>query len=173
MKLSLTALLAGTIIALIEETLFRGAMLTAVKKHGSVLFAIFASSFIYALVHFLQPSDNFSTQALNWGSGFALLKDAFYPLTQINIIFDSFIALFLAGVLLAIVRLRSDRIAYCIGIHAGWVLAIKVFKRVTDTNVDSDYAFLTGSYDKVIGYLAAVCIAVFIILLFKYQKNST
>lgn len=58
------------------------------------------------------------------------------------------------------------------GIHAGWVLAIKVFKRVTDTNALSDYAFLTGSYDKVIGYLAAICIAVFIILYLSLQNKS-
>ncbi len=173
LSLFLTALLSGVLIALIEETLFRGAMLTAIKKNGSVFFAILASSFIYAMVHFLQPSDDFNSQALNWGSGFALLKDALYPLIQVKIIFDSFIALFLAGALLAIVRLRCNRIAYCIGIHAGWVLAIKFFKRVTDSNVHSDYAFLTGNYDKVIGYLAAACIAVFIILLLKFMKRST
>ncbi|MEM7402236.1 MAG: CPBP family intramembrane glutamic endopeptidase [Pseudomonadota bacterium] len=172
LSLFLTALFAGVLIALIEETLFRGAMLTAIDKYGSVFFAILASSFIYALVHFLQPSDDINSQVLNWGSGFALLKDALNPLIQVKFIFDSFIALFLAGALLAIVRLRRNRIAYCIGIHAGWVLAIKVFKRVTDSNAYSDYAFLTGSYDKVIGYLAAVCIAVFIIFLLKYMKNS-
>ncbi len=171
LSLLFTAMLAGLIIALIEETLFRGAMLTAIKKHSTAMFAIVASSFIYAMVHFLQPSDAFSAQALNWSSGFALLKDAVHPLTQVNVIFDSFIALFAAGVLLAIVRLNSNRIALCIGIHAGWVLTIKVFKRVTDSNIHTEFTFLTGSYDKVIGYLAAVCLTVFIIFLLKYKKT--
>ena len=70
-------------------------------------------------------------------------------------------------------RIRTNRIALCIGIHAGWVITIKIFKRITDTNVQSDYAFLTGSYDKVIGYLAAACIAIFIVLLLNIQTQNT
>lgn len=170
--LFLTSLLAGLVIALLEETLFRGAMLTALKKHGSTMFAILATSIIYALVHFLQPTIEFDANSLNWGSGIALLKNSFLSLTQLSTIIDSFIALFLAGVLLAVVRIRSSKIALCMGIHAGWVLAIKIFKRVTDTNALSDYAILTGSYDKVIGYLAAICIAVFIILYLILQNKS-
>ncbi len=170
--LFVTSLLAGLIIAFMEETLFRGAMLTAIEKHGSAICAISATSFIYALVHFLEPTIEFDTNTLHWGSGFALLKNSFLPLTQISSIFDSFIALFLAGVLLALVRLRSNRIAFCIGIHAGWVIVIKMFKRITDTNVQSEYAFLTGSYDKVIGYLAAVCIVLFIFLYLKTQNKK-
>ena len=170
--LFLTSMLAGLVIALLEETLFRGAMLTAIKKHGSVIFAIVTTSFIYALVHFLQPTIEFDANSLSWSSGFTLLKNSFLSLTQVSTIIDSFIALFLAGVLLAVVRIRSNKIALCMGLHAGWVLAIKIFKRVTDTNALSDYAFLTGSYDKVIGYLAAICIAVFIILYLILQNNS-
>ena len=170
--LLLASILAGLVIALLEETLFRGAMLAAIKKHGSAMFAIVATSFIYALVHFLQPAIEFDANSLSWGSGFVLLKDSFLSLTQVSMIIDSFIALFLAGVLLAVVRIRSNKLALCMGIHAGWVLAIKVFKRVTDTNALSDYAFLTGSYDKVIGYLAAICIAVFIILYLSLQNKS-
>jgi len=172
LALLITALLAGIIIALIEETLFRGAMLTAIKQQSSFFFAAMSTSFIYALVHFLQPSIEIQADAINWASGFVFLKDALLQLTKVSEIFDSFIALFLAGVLLAIVRLRNNRIALCIGIHAGWVIAIKVFKRVTDSVPNSDYAFLTGSYDKVIGYLAAACITVFIFLLLKLSENN-
>ncbi|MDH3608591.1 MAG: CPBP family intramembrane metalloprotease [Gammaproteobacteria bacterium] len=172
LNLVITALIAGLIIAFIEETLFRGAMLSAIKKRSSVTFAIIVTSIIYALVHFIQPDIELDSNTLNWTSGFILLKDALPGLADMNQIFDSFIALFLAGVLLSIVRIRTNRIALCIGIHAGWVIAIKVFKRVTDTNVYSDYAFLTGSYDKVIGYLAAVCIVIFILLLIILQNQN-
>ncbi|MEJ2114545.1 MAG: hypothetical protein P8X88_00420 [Gammaproteobacteria bacterium] len=51
-------------------------------------------------------------------------------------------------------------------------MVIKVFKRVTDSNYHSDYAFLTGSYDKVIGYLAAASIMIFILLLLKNLKEN-
>lgn len=167
LALLLTALVAGILIGLIEETLFRGAMFTAIKQQSSFLFAAITTSFIYALVHFLQPTIEINPDTLNWTSGFTFLQDALFQLTKVSEIFDSFVALFLAGALLAIIRLRSNRIALCIGIHAGWVLAIKVFKRVTDSNPHSDFAFLTGNYDKVIGYLAAACITCFIIFLIK------
>jgi membrane protease YdiL (CAAX protease family) len=165
-----TALIAGLIIALIEETLFRGAMLSAIKKHSSVFFAIVVTSLMYASVHFIEPNIDYDTNSLHWASGFVLVKDALSSIFEVNRIADSFIALFLAGVLLALVRIRSNRIALCMGIHAGWVMAIKTLKSVTDSNWQSEYAFLTGSYDKVIGVLAAVIIAASIVL---YLKNST
>jgi len=171
--LLLTSLIAGLIIGFIEETLFRGAMLSAIKKHGSVIFAVIASSLVYALIHFAQPEIELDQATLSWGSGFILVKNALLGMTDFPRIFDSFIALFLAGVLLSVVRLRTNRIAFCIGIHAGWVLVIKVFKRVTDSHAVSEYAFLSGSYDKVIGYLAAVSIMFFIFLILKFQVFKT
>ena len=171
--LILTALISGLIIGFLEETLFRGAMLSAVKKHSSTIFAVVATSLFYALVHFIQPDIELKADSLHWSSGFVLLKNAFAGFANFPGIADSFIALCLAGVLLAIVRLKTNNIALCIGIHAGWVIVIKVFKRVTDSNPNSEYAFLTGNYDKVIGYLAAICITVFITLtLTLLQKND-
>lgn len=165
-----TALIAGLIIALIEETLFRGAMLSAIKKHSSTMFAIAVTSLIYAAVHFIEPNLDYETNSLHWASGFVLVKDALSSVANITYIADSFLALFLAGVLLALVRIRSHRIALCMGIHAGWVMAIKTFKSFTDSYAQSEYAFLSGSYDKVIGYLAAISI---IVAIFLYLKRSS
>ncbi len=172
--LLITAVAAGLVIALIEETLFRGAMLTAIQRQSSNLFAVFSTSFLYAFVHFIEPKTNVVSHTLNWSSGFILLKYAFLPLLEPTKIVDSFIALFLAGVLLAIIKIRTNRLAICIGIHTGWVFTIKIFKRVTDSNTYSEYAFLTGSYDKVIGYLAAICIiiAIVICIRMKYRPQK-
>ncbi len=170
--LILTALISGLIIGFLEETLFRGAMLSAVKRHSTSIFAIVTTSLFYAAVHFLQPDIELKADALDWASGFVLLKNAFAGFANLSGIVDSFIALFLAGTLLAIVRLKTNNIALCIGIHAGWVIVIKVFKRVTDSNPSSEYAFLTGSYDKVIGYLAALCIITFIALTLRILRKD-
>ena len=169
-SLLLTALLAGIIIAFIEETLFRGTMLTAIQRQSSIIFAIFSTSFIYAIVHFLEPDTYLNPNTLNWASGFIAIKNAFLPLLQPIQLIDSFIALFLAGIFLALVKLRTNKLALCIGIHAGWVFTIKIFKRLTNSNINTEYAYLTGSYDKVIGYLAAFCIAIAIII---YISNKT
>ncbi|MEJ2114546.1 MAG: hypothetical protein P8X88_00425 [Gammaproteobacteria bacterium] len=55
LALFVTSLAAGFIIAILEETLFRGAMLSAIKKQSSVFFAVVVTSLFYASVHFIQP----------------------------------------------------------------------------------------------------------------------
>ncbi len=162
--LLVTALVSGIAVALIEETFFRGALLTAVLRHGTASLAVVSTSVFYALVHFLQPEMHMDPDTLGWTSGFALLSDAFAFLYSPLQVFDSFLALFAAGLLLALIRVRSSCLALCIGIHAGWVFAIKVFKRVTNSNDDSTYAFLAGTYDQVIGYLAVVFLVLAIAL---------
>ncbi len=195
--LLITALASGLLIALIEETFFRGAMLGAMRRHSSIPFAVVTTSFIFAFIHFLRPtghpypddttSHTFhllpsleNPQHLNapdWSSGFTAIKNAFAFLPQPLHIADSFIALFLAGCLLGVVKIRSNTLATCMGIHAGWVFAIKVFKRVTDSNDHVGYAaaWLTGDYDGVIGYLASICLACAIIIYIgmKNRVNST
>lgn len=169
-SLVLIALIAGVIIGLIEETIFRGVMLTSIQKQSSALFAIITSSSIYALIHFLEPSIIIETPS--WLSGFEILHSALQPLLQPELIFDSFLALLLAGIFLAVIKVRTQQLVLCIGIHAGWVFTIKVFKRMTDANAASEFAFLTGNYDKVIGYFAALCIALAIIIFLNASKRN-
>ena len=67
---------------------------------------------------------------------------------------DSFLALAAVGVFLSLIRLKTGSLAQCIGVHAGWVLVIKVFRKMTDLDPMSPWAFLVGNYDGTIGYLA-------------------
>ena len=77
-----SALVAGSIVALIEETLFRGALLTAVLRRSSVLLAVVSTSLFYSLVHFLQPEQELDPHSLDWASGFVLLLDAVVTLLK-------------------------------------------------------------------------------------------
>ncbi len=166
------ATITGLLVGLIEETLFRGAMLNAIQRYNSALFAVVTTSFIYAFIHFLRPEIHLDASTLDWSSGFAVVNNAFLALLHPIQIVDSFIALFLAGMLLAIINVRGNQLATCIGIHAGWVFTIKVFKRATDSNTSSEYAYLAGNYDNVIGYLAAVCIALTIVIYLGMRKRT-
>ncbi len=167
-----SALVAGSIVALIEETLFRGALLTAVLRRSSVLLAVVSTSLFYSLVHFLQPEQELDPRSLDWASGFVLLLDAVVTLLKPLLYLDTFIALFFAGMLLALIRIRTGSLAICIGIHAGWVFAIKIFKRLTNSNDTSPFAFLTGTYDHVTGYLAAACLLAAILVYMKISQRS-
>jgi len=151
-KLILKALLAGIVVALIEETLFRGLFFTLAKKWHNSITAVLVSSFFYALLHFIKPVQNIDQNNLSFSSGFEVIINAFQGLTALQV--DDFLALFTVGILLALVRLRTQSLIYCMGLHASWVFLIKVCKDLTDSNNASDWAFLTGSYDGIIGWFS-------------------
>lgn len=153
----LAGLAGGLLVGLIEETFFRGAVLGAIARRHSVVSGVVLSSLLYAALHFVKPVGA-PTDAVLWYSGLVVLGQAFGQYLAFSQIADSFLALFLAGVFLSLVRQRSGHIAYCIGLHAGWVLVIKVAKHYTDAGAGSALGFLVGTYDGIIGYMAAAWI---------------
>lgn len=155
----LEGLLTGLLVALIEETFFRGAMFTAVDRHSGLWPAALLTSLLYAGLHFLTTDYEAPPRALEWYSGFVSLAYMFEQYAEPAALVDSFLALFAVGVFLALVRARTGHIAVCIGLHAGWVMTIKLTKEVTTTNDNATLAFLAGNYDGVIGYLTFLLIA--------------
>ncbi|MGH8503831.1 MAG: lysostaphin resistance A-like protein [Gammaproteobacteria bacterium] len=155
----LEGLLAGLLVAPIEETFFRGAMFTAVARHSGLWPAALLTSLLYAALHFLTTDYDVPAGALEWYSGLVSLGYMFEQYTQPAALVDSFLALIAVGMFLALVRARTGHIATCIGLHAGWVMTIKLTKDVTVTNESARFSFLAGDYDGVIGYLALALIA--------------
>jgi membrane protease YdiL (CAAX protease family) len=153
------ALAAGLLVGVIEETFFRGALFTAIRRRGTAAAAITWSAVLYAAVHFLKPGALGSGQVLDWVTSGRVVVEAFTGAADWRNL-DSFFALVLVGVFLGLVRERTRHIGWCIGLHAGWVFVIQVARYLTDGNDASPYAFLAGSYDGVIGWLAAGWLAV-------------
>lgn len=146
--------LAAMLIAVIEEAWFRGALQTVITRIFSAPSAILAISAFYALSHFLRPDATVDGQPVQFLSGFTALLSGVvsFPLAAMA---DSILALFIAGVLLGILRARHGNIAMCIGVHAGWVFVIKVYKKFTYINPQAELNALVGQYDGVLGWLAA------------------
>lgn len=164
------SLFSGLIIALIEETLFRGLFFNiALRLHNAVT-AIFISSFFYATLHFIKPYIHIDSNTLGIFSGFEVISNAFAGLTQLQP--DDWFALFAVGILLALVRFKTNTIAYCIGLHASWVLLIKVTKKLTSENSNSDLLIFTGHYDGVIGWLAFAWLIVVSITFHLITRNN-
>jgi membrane protease YdiL (CAAX protease family) len=155
------ALLAGLAVGFVEETFFRGAIYAGIRRDGGLWTAVILSSVIYAALHFVRTQPFDPSEPLGWTSGFPLLVTAFHKFGS-PAIWDSFVALMAAGAFLALLRAWTGNIALAIGVHAGWVMMIKLGKRVTDPVPDSGYGFLSGTYDQVIGWLAAAWLAVLI-----------
>lgn len=151
---ALAALIGGLLIGLLEELFFRGALYSAIRRHASVGAAAVGSAALYALVHFLKPHELPPGVVFDWAGTWSMFLHVFVSLFQWQHL-DSLIALFSAGLFLALVRERSGHIGWSIGLHAGWVFVIQLTRRVTDGDEASSLAFLAGQYDGVIGWLAA------------------
>ncbi|WP_295385689.1 CPBP family intramembrane glutamic endopeptidase [uncultured Thiodictyon sp.] len=153
------ALLGGLLIGVLEETFFRGALFSAIRRReGWVAAAVFPAA-LYALVHFLKPGHLPAGMAFDWSGAFYMVSHVFVDgLRWQNL--DSLAALFVAGVLLALVRERTGHIGWCIGLHAGWVWLIQTTRALTDANPDAQLSFLVGSYDEFIGVLTMAWVGV-------------
>ncbi len=158
------ALGIGLAVALLEETVFRGVLFAAARRLSGYGAAIAISAFYYAILHFLRSRWTGDPATVGWDTGFRIAADGFAHLAAMTP--DSFLALFLAGMFLACVRVALPRgLGYCVGLHAGWVFVIKTAKSLTHAVPEAQSSFLVGSYDGFIGYLSSAWIAVLIVML--------
>lgn len=148
----LKGLIAGLVVASIEETFLRGAMHTAIERESGARAAIVLTALVYAAVHFLNRT-RIPHDSVDWASGLALLSGTFSAWERPAASIDSFLALFAVGVLLGMVRARTGHIAACIGLHAGWVWIIAIARELTTRNPEAAWRSLVGSYDGLVGYL--------------------
>jgi len=154
---SMHVLIGGLITGLLEETFFRGALYSAIRRRGSALRAILWSSFLFALLHFMKPHALPEGVAFDGAATWEMLIQVFAGVLQWKHV-DSMTALFLVGIFLALVRERSGHIGWCMGLHAGWVFVIQVTRHLTDGSEASPHAWLVGGFDGTIGWLAALWI---------------
>ena len=164
----LAGLLSGILVAFIEETFFRGAMYHGMRRHSPVLTATLTTALLYAAVHFIHaPMPEHGTN-IGWQSGWEMLAGMFHSYQSFGGIVDSFVALLAAGLFLALIRERTGNIALCTGIHAGWVLTIKLVKETTDAATGTPAALLIGSYDGIIGWAAAAVLGLVTLWYWRY-----
>jgi uncharacterized protein len=154
--LVLSGIVSGLTIALIEETFFRGVLYSAVARTSGTIAAIVAPSALYACVHFLGGRLRVPAEDVRWQHGFEVLAKLFERYADPLGLADSWLALFMLGVLLSLVRMRTGSIAASMGLHAAGVAAIAVLRELTLVNEAAPTAFLVGNYDGVLGW-AALC----------------
>jgi len=115
------------VVALLEEFLFRGAMLGLLMRRTRSFSALLFVSFLYSIVHFLKPMENVDTGAITWASGFQLLPYSFHQFTQPMLLLGGFCTLFAIGYVLGQTRLRTRSLWMPCGLHAGWIAGNRVF----------------------------------------------
>ena len=151
-----STLAVAALIAVVEETLFRGLLLAGLRRKLPLFAAVGTSSLYYAALHFLKtktPVDYAQQTAI---SGLQLVGEAFANWLNPEIL-SALIALFVVGCFLAVIRIhQSQSLGLCIGCHAGWVWQIKLSKDLFNLNPRADYLFLVSHYDGVVGPLVSV-----------------
>jgi membrane protease YdiL (CAAX protease family) len=169
LKVLAQGLLGGLAVGFIEETFFRGALQGGIRRRGGgTVVAVLLPSLLYAALHFLKPQQ-VAPQA---GSCLASLAAGFPALFRMENL-DSFVALTLVGLFLSLVRERCGHIGWGIGLHAGWVLVIKLIQSYSDNVPHAPLGFLTGSYDGVIGWLAAGWIGLLALVLALWPRRGS
>jgi membrane protease YdiL (CAAX protease family) len=160
LALVLKGLGSGLVVALIEETFFRGAMQGALQRQGATRWALFAVPLAYSAVHFLGRAASVPFDEVDGWSGFTALRGFFSLFAEPLRILDSFVALYFVGLLLALVRRRWGDLAGCIGLHAGFVAVIAVFRRISAPAADNGWSFLVGDFDGLLGLWIAALTAI-------------
>lgn len=129
--LSFTA--SAVAVALIEETFFRGGLQGTLQRGTNPLTALLLTSAIYSALHFLKPAPMPLAPAdVRWTSGFDCLARVVSRSLPEPGIAVGFVTLFLAGIILGLAFARTKRLYLSMGIHAGWVFALKSYVFFTD-----------------------------------------
>ncbi len=170
-----SALAIGLVVAVVEEYIFRGwllgwlqARLGEMKTIGTTL-AILISALYFALLHFVKPAVNSNNQYNTLAASLDVFVRSLQHLYQHSDA-DTLIALFLAGILLALIKIRSNHgLIVVIGIHAGWVFCIKTTKSLTDSNPASQWQYLVGE-NGIVGYLSAGWVGIIVLGLIAFDS---
>ncbi len=115
-------------VALMEESLFRGAFLGVFQRTMGKWSALLTMSVIFSVLHFIKPIDvTIAAEDVRWTSGFALIPATFSQFSQPMMILSLFTTLFAVGWILGYAKIQTRSLWLPIGLHAGWVICAQGF----------------------------------------------
>jgi membrane protease YdiL (CAAX protease family) len=141
---------SGIAVALIEETLMRGAMHTAIEAESGPWTAALLTAPLFAVLH-LYAKVRIPAEELGWHSGFDLLARSFAPLAHFSLVYDSLLSWLIVGLILSLTRVLTGNIAVAIGLHAGWVVVLRMLQEATVRGATPQYAIWVGRFDGLLG----------------------
>ena len=165
-RITLVAIFSGIAVALFEETLARGAMHTAIERESGPWAAALITATLFATLHFFAKA-SIPPDQLAWRSGFDLLALSFAPLGHPSMVFDSLLSYLAIGLVLSLTRVLSGNIAAAVGLHAGWVIVLRIMQQSTVHSASRDYSVWLGTFDGLVGlwmlpWAAAIGLALWI-----------
>lgn len=149
--LLLIGLGSGVAVALIEETVMRGALHTAIARESGPWAAAVLTATLFAALHFFAKA-RIPADELSWYSGYDLLMRSFVPLIHPLAVLDSFLAWTAVFLILSWTRILTGNIAVAVGLHAGWVVVLRMLQEATVSTVAARDSIWVGSFDGLLGY---------------------
>jgi len=128
---------SGLAVGLIEEFIFRGGLclsLRSLERHLLVVVVVVGSAF-FAFVHF--PHADHLPGTVGAMTGWEMWGDLGRQFLDPHEVIQRWIGLWLAGICLCVAALRTGCLWLPIGIHAGWVCAIKSNNRISDATPEA------------------------------------
>ncbi|MGE3309071.1 MAG: lysostaphin resistance A-like protein [Limisphaerales bacterium] len=128
----LRAAMAGIVVAIAEETLFRGVLFEGLRSPTGAPGAVLATAGSYSLAHFFSRPE--PPNEVTWVSGFEVLAGMLSGFGAWDRLLPAFLTLFLLGVLFALMRLRERGVHGAVGLHAALVFWMKMRGLFTATS---------------------------------------
>jgi membrane protease YdiL (CAAX protease family) len=136
------AFAAGVFAGSLEEIFFRGILFSGLRSNGQSLKAYLFANLFYSLLHFVKPGDVYFLNGVEPLAGFRHLLMTFEPLLDPLPLLPGILGLFLIGVVLSYALARTGNLYLSIGLHAGWILSLKMIRVFGDfTREDLGWVF--------------------------------
>ena len=145
--LALIALSSGVAVALIEETVMRGALHSGIARESGQMAALWLIAPLFAVLHFFAKTH---VDSPGWMSGFHLLAGSFAPLGNLGAVLDSLLAWAAVSLVLSLTRILTGNIAVAVGLHAGWVVVLRLLQEATGSGTVQ--SVWVGRFDGLLGY---------------------
>jgi uncharacterized protein len=147
-------------VGVLEEWLFRGAMLGIFRRAMGKWTAVFGISAIYSILHFVKPPRvTIADAEIDWLTGFRVLPTCFEKFTEPALLGAGFTTLFLLGWILGWATLRTRALWLGIGLHAGLVFAKFGFSKLTKRKLDDTMPWIGEDIIVGLGALTVVGLA--------------
>lgn len=136
----LVAAVAAVAVALVEEWLFRGAFTAVVARTFGPITTLWSIALLFAVLHFMEPPESLRIpdEDVNAATGFRLAGVMLGRLGQFETFTGAFLALLMVGWMLGWARHATGRLWLGIGLHAGWVFALKTYSGMTRRSRKAD-----------------------------------
>ena len=131
-RASAKALITALLVGFLEEIFFRGILFKGLMEDYGAAVAFIGANLLYAASHFFKPPEEFMPVGFDPLAGFRFLVLCLVPYLDTATTVPGLIGLFIIGVVLSYALLRTGSLYLSIGLHAGWVFAIKTLSLYGD-----------------------------------------